>query len=349
MSELIVGDEVIEISSQYSESAHQYFTDIFYRLPLNTQRSYKSDLNSYSLFCQVNDLPSLTSNMITTEESIKAYVSSMCRSQLTHNTIVHRMTTLSKFMSIAKLPDPLKHSEYLRDFIKLEMREHDIYNRAKQAPALTLDILNSINDNVVPDTLLDIRDLALINVMFDGLLRADEVISIQLKHINFEKQSLLIPRSKTDQQGRGSIRHISNTSLAYISDYLHEANLSMKLQSEKDPTGINKGILFRSLSPKGTSLLPYDENTTRVKDMKKLNYTTLYRALKRIAQKAGITLEISAHSPRVGGAVSMAEANISMNKIQDAGGWKSAAMPARYTEQANIGSGMAELSEKFKR
>jgi integrase len=230
------------------------------------------------------------------------------------------------------------------------MQEHDIYNKAKQAPALTLEILTTINENVIPDTLLDIRDLAMINIMFDGLLRADEVVAIQLKHINYQKNSLLVPKSKTDQQGRGSNRHISNTSLSYISDYLAEANLIMQTdKSSNDTSRINKGILFRSLSPKGTSLLPYDESPTRVKNMQKLNYSTIYRALKRIAQKAGITLDISAHSPRVGGAVSMAEANISMTKIQDAGGWKSSAMPARYTEQANMGSGMAELAKKFER
>lgn len=338
--------------SKHSSAVDQYFNDIFYRLPANTQRAYKSDLNHYLNFCQVNNFPGLTNNISTTEVSIKSYVSSMCHSQLSHNTIVHRMATLTKFMSIAKLPDPLKSSEYLRDFIKLEMQEHDIFNKAKQAPALTLEILTAINNSVIPDTLLDIRDLAMINIMFDGLLRADEVVAIQLKHINHEHNSLLVPRSKTDQQGRGAKRYISNTSLSYISDYIEEANLCVKTQQSKglaDVTRINKGILLRALSPKGTSLLPYDERPTRLKDMQKLNYSTVYRALKRIAKKADVTLELSAHSPRVGGAVSMAEANISMKKIQDAGGWSSAAMPARYTEQANLDSGMAELGKKFHR
>ena len=255
-------------------------------------------------------------------------------------------------MSIVKIPDPLKQSEYLRDFIKLEMQEHEVFNVANQAPALTLDILNQINDSVIPDTLLDIRDLAMINMMFDGLLRADEVASVQLQHINHLKRCLLVPRSKTDQTGKGSKRYISQTTLAYVSDYIGEANFNQKTNQNKtseDRTKITKGILFRALSPKGTSMLTYDEKQTRVKDMKKLDYTTIYRALKRIANKAGVDVSVTAHSPRVGGAVSMAEANVSMTKIQKSGGWKSAAMPARYTEQADIGSGMGELAEIFKR
>jgi site-specific recombinase XerD len=352
MTELSLMDLNVSVPSEHKASANRYFTDIFSRLPANTQRSYKSDLKSYYQFCFLNDMPGLTPDIDQTEISIKSYVSSMCQSQLAYNTIVHRMATLSKFMSIAKLPDPLKQSEYLRDFIKLEMQDHDIFNRAKQAPALRLEILTEINNNVIPDTLIDVRDLAMINMMFDALLRADELSSVQMKHIQYDKYRLLVPKSKADQSGKGSYRYISNTSLAYISDYINEANLDQKSQMEKhtsDTTRINKGILFRALSPKGTSMLPYDESVTRIRDMKRLDYTSVFRALKRIARKAGVELEISGHSPRVGGAVSMAEAGISTNKIQKAGDWKSAEMPARYTEQANTGSGMEELSKAFER
>ena len=83
--------------------------------------------------------------------------------------------------------------------------------------------------------------------------------------------------------------------------------------------------------------------------MKKLDYKSIYRALKRIAKKADVQIPISAHSPRVGGAVSMAEANIPTTKIQEAGGWKSVAMPARYTEQATVDHGMGQLADLFDR
>ena len=96
-------------------------------------------------------------------------------------------------------------------------------------------------------------------------------------------------------------------------------------------------------------MLRYDESIKRLSDMPKLDYTTIFRALKRIAKKGNVELEITGHSPRVGAAVSMAEAGVSTNKIKKAGDWKSEIMPARYTEQANIGSGMEELAEIFQR
>lgn len=352
MTELSLQDLNVTVSSEHIKTANKYFTDIFNRLPANTQRSYKSDLKHYYQYCFVNNYPGLTPDINVTEQSIKTYVTSMCESQLAYNTIVHRMATLSKFMSIANLPNPLKQSEYLRDFVKLEMREHDIFNRANQAPALRLRDLEYINNHVIPDTLLDIRDLAMINMMFDGLLRADEVSAVQLKHIDHQHNKLLIPKSKSDQSGKGNFRYISNTTLTYVADYIDEANFNNKTQQPKasdDLTRINKGILFRAISPKGTSVLPYDESKTRLKDVKRLDYTSIYRSLKRLAKKSGIELSITGHSQRVGAAVTMAEAGISEKKIQDAGGWKSSVMVAKYTEQADLESGMSKIADIFNR
>lgn len=347
-----LADLNVIVPEHHRESANKYFSDIFNLLPANTQRSYKSDLKQYYDFCFANDMPGLTPDIDLTETSIKAYVMAMCESQLAHNTIVHRMATLSKFMAVAKFPNPLKQSEYLRDFIKLQMKAHDIYARANQAPALRLRDLEEINNNVIPDTLLDIRDLAMINMMFDGLLRADEVAPVQLKHIYYKENKILVPTSKTDQSGVGSLRPVSNTTLAYVSDYISEANIDRKTQQDKlknDPTRINKGILFRPLSPKGTTLLPYDESITRLADMPKIAYVNIYKSLKRIAKKGGVYIPISGHSPRVGAAVTMAENNISIKEIQEAGDWKNPDMPARYTEQAQVESGMSKMFDIFKR
>jgi site-specific recombinase XerD len=351
-NELTLKDLNVIVPNHHREKADKYFSQIFNRLPPNTQRSYKSDLKSYYQFCFLNDMPGLTQDVEQTEISIKAYVTAMCQSQLTHNTIVHRMSTLSKFMSIANLTNPLLKSEYLRDFIKLEMRDHDIYNRANQAPALRVSDLEYINENLKIDTLLDIRDLAMVNMMFDGLLRADELASVQIKHIDHMAHKLFVPTSKSDQSGAGQNRYISDTTLNYVSDYINESNIVSKTGKEKnkdDKTRINKGILFRSFHSKGTCIEQYNESATRIKDMVTLNYTSIYRALKRVANKAGIDIAVTGHSQRVGAAVSMAEAGVSTKEIQDAGGWKGPLMVAKYTEQANIESGMSKIAKKFNR
>lgn len=326
-----------------NESLEKYFNDIFKRLPKNTQRAFNSTYRSYAFFCSVNNLISFSETMSVTEESVKKYVTSMCESQLSFKTVKTRISILSKLIALAELKNPIKESEYLKDFIRLELQEFDIYNRAKQAPALRLEDLEKINSTVIPENLLDIRDLALVNVMFDGLLRADDVARVQIKHIDFKQNRLLVEKSKNDQAGAGSYRYISDISLSYISDYLTEANEG---KLEGDPRSIRKGILFRATSPKGTSLRDYDESVTRTGLMTKLNYTTIYRAIKRIAQKAELDFDISGHSMRVGGAVSLAEDGQSIVDIKNAGGWKTDTQPARYIEQARIENGMSVLARK---
>ena len=70
-----------------------------------------------------------------------------------------------------------------------------------------------------------------------------------------------------------------------------------------------------------------------------------------IAQRLpGISENITPHSGRVGGAVSLAEDGASLPELQLAGGWQSPEMPGHYTKQANVKrGGMAKLSAKRKR
>lgn len=96
-------------------------------------------------------------------------------------------------------------------------------------------------------------------------------------------------------------------------------------------------------------MLKYDESVTRSSEMQKLDRVSIYRAIKRLGKKANIDTAFSAHSPRVGGAVSLAESGASTKEIQRAGDWKTVETPARYTEQAKMGCGMKELANSINR
>ena len=116
-----------------------------------------------------------------------------------------------------------------------------------------------------------------------------------------------------------------------------------------DLRGLHKGVLFRRLTNHKTALLPFDENIPSHK-ANVLNYSSVYRIWQRIAQRAGISENITPHSGRVGGAVSLAEDGASLPELQLAGGWQSPEMPGHYTKQANVKrGGMAKLSAKRKR
>jgi hypothetical protein len=56
---------------------------------------------------------------------------------------------------------------------------------------------------------------------------------------------------------------------------------------------------------------------------------------------------VSGHSTRVGAAQDLAELDIDLAAITQAGGWKSTRMPLQYAEKINaVRSGMARAAEK---
>ena len=273
---------------------------------------------------------------------------------LAYRTIKRRLSALSKFLGIAKLPNPIIQSVYLRDFVRLSLIENRKFQLShNQAVPLTIDLLDEINNKIIPDTLLEMRDLTIMNLMFDALLRADELVRVCAEHISRRNNALLVVTSKSDQSGKGSHRYISTSTINMVDEYISEANFDAKTQNERlidDPRRINKGILFRRVSNRGHALLPYDEQSADSSLQSILDYSSVYRIWKRVADRAGIKDNITPHSGRVGGAVSLAENGATLPELQLAGGWQSPEMPGHYTQQANVKrGGMAKLSEKFKR
>lgn len=343
-------------TSQFSSSdknVESYYQDIFTKLPYNTQRAYISDYNEFAIFCKQAGLSGFKNDFEHNEVCIKQYVEALCRSPLAYRTIKRRLSALSKFLGVAKLPNPIIRSAYLRDFIRLSLIENRKFRLShKQAVPLTIDMLEQINNAIIPDSLLELRDLAIINLMFDALLRADELVRVCIEDISARNNTLLVVSSKSDQSGQGQYRYVSSSTISMVQEYINEANLDPKTKATRlssDLRGLHKGVLFRRLTNHKTALLPFDENIPSHK-ANVLNYSSVYRIWQRIAQRAGISENITPHSGRVGGAVSLAEDGASLPELQLAGGWQSPEMPGHYTKQANVKrGGMAKLSAKRKR
>lgn len=343
-------------TSQFSSSdknVESYYQDIFTKLPYNTQRAYINDYNEFAIFCKQAGLSGFKNNFEHNEICIKQYVEALCRSPLAYRTIKRRLSALCKFLGVAKLPNPIIRSAYLRDFIRLSLIENRKFRLShKQAVPLTIDMLEQINNAIIPDSLLELRDLAIINLMFDALLRADELVRVCIEDISARNNTLLVVSSKSDQSGQGQYRYVSSSTISMVQEYINEANLDPKTKAirlSSDLRGLHKGVLFRRLTNHKTALLPFDENIPSHK-ANVLNYSSVYRIWQRIAQRAGINENITPHSGRVGGAVSLAEDGASLPELQLAGGWQSPEMPGHYTKQANVKrGGMAKLSAKRKR
>ena len=162
------------------------------------------------------------------------------------------------------------------------------------------------------------RDSAIIRTMSNGLLRISEVGQIHCEHITTRENgsgTLLIPRSKTDQEAEGREVYLQKRTIKAIEKY-------------QRLSGVCEGPLFRRIYQNckmGNAAI----GITAVRDM-----------IKDVAAKAQIDVTgISGHSFRVGTAQSLVEGKATMPQLQTAGRWKDTRMPARYTEKEELAHG----------
>ncbi|MYF98876.1 tyrosine-type recombinase/integrase [Candidatus Poribacteria bacterium] len=165
-----------------------------------------------------------------------------------------------------------------------------------------------------------LRDSAMIRLMSDCLLRVSEVVAVNCGH--FKQNTLLVERSKTDQEGSGVALYVTSDTRKVIRRY-------------REKSGITRGALFRPVR-RGDHIQPG-----------RLTDVSARRIIKQRAANAGVDGFISGHSLRVGSAVSLAKAGASVVDLQVAGRWKNSQMPAHYAraEMAERGA-IARFKEK---
>ena len=174
----------------------------------------------------------------------------------------------------------------------------------------------------------DLRDIALLTVAYDTLARRSELVALEVSDLTFAEDgsgTVLIRRSKTDAEGQGSLRYLAPDTVTTLKRWLFEA-------------GISEGRIFRSIQ-KGEYV------------RESLEAGSVPRIFKAMAANAGlpedIVAKLSGHSARVGAAQDMVAAGLEVTEVMQAGGWKTPAMVARYSEHLQARRGAAaKLAEK---
>ena len=156
-------------------------------------------------------------------------------------------------------------------------------------------------------SLAGLRDAAIIAVASDALLRVSEISALDVQDVNLGEQTMLIRRSKTDQEGAGFLQFLGKPTVERVRAWLLGASLT-------------EGALFRPVHKSG-----------RLRKGR-LTERSIRRIIIRRARDAGVEGRISGHSLRVGSAQSLATAGASLVEMQLAGRWQSPVMPGRYAQ-----------------
>ena len=225
------------------------------------------------------------------------------------------MCGLSAIHKLNRFDDPTKDPD-----VTLEMRRmhRKLGRSSSQAGSINADTLDKLL-LATDDSIRGIRDRALLLVAYDTLCRRSELVSLQVKDVKInikngiETSSILLRKSKTDQDSTGKWLHLSQ-----------RAHLALAEWIKKLPEG--QEMLFCGLN----RALDFSAN---------IGAGQINRIYKRIARKAGLNESeiegISGHSMRVGAAQDLLNSGASMPIIMQRGRWSKTDTVMRYLEHSN--------------
>jgi len=286
----------------------------------NTLRAQKADGAIFQAFCEGRGEPFLPAD----PQIIRAFIEHEVNSGKKPATVRRYIATIGRAHIGAGLLNPCSG-----EVVRLGLKKMGRETSARQAQARALgwneikEFIGSAGKGLRAD-----RERALLCVAYETLARRGELVALEVRDIEFWPNGTgqaLIRRGKTDALGRGRVAYLSRETVKWLMIWLEHAK-------------IEEGAIFRRLIGRdqiGEALHP----------------GSIAPIFKRVAQWIGMparfVAEVSGHSTRVGAAQDLAELDIDLGAITQAGGWKSTRMPLQYAEKINAArSGMARAAKE---
>ena len=277
----------------------------------NTKRGYRSDWADFVSWCEKYRRAALPASA----DTVAYYLAD--RSQdLKTSTLKRRLATIAEAHRAAGLESPTKHTQVRYVWAGI-CREKGVA-QGHMKPTLTRHIREMISH--LPDSLLGVRDRALILLGYAGAMRRSELVGLDVTDLAIAEEGLvvLIRKSKTDQMGVG--RKIG------IPFGEHPETCPVKaVQAWIDHAFVDEGPLFRSVNKHGHVMAH------------RLSDQVVADVVKRSLLAAGKSARMyAAHSLRAGLITQAAMAGVSERAIQDQSGHKSLAVMRRYIRDGSL-------------
>ncbi len=278
----------------------------------STIRAYRVDYQDLIKFCSKRNSQALPAQ----PQLVAEYIQKLTGSGRSSASIRRAIAGIATIHKLNRLTDPTKDPDVI-----LEMRRmHRKLGRAShQAQAVTANILDKLI-TATEDGIRGVRDRALLLVAYDTLCRRSELTALQTEDVEntvidgVERMTILIRRSKTDQESSGRRLHVGEKTKKALEEWM--GRLDGK-----------HGQLFRGVN-RAQKITPT------------LGASQINRIYKRIAINAGIKQNlingISGHSMRVGHAQDLVNSGASMPIIMSKGRWSKTDTVMRYVEHLDF-------------
>ena len=281
----------------------------------STIRAYKADFIQFIEFCKERNEDALPAK----PQLVTDFIAQLSDDNRRSASIRRAICGISTIHKLNRLDDPTKDPDVVLEMRRMHRKLGRSCSQAGSINAGTLDKLLLATD----DSIRGIRDRALLLVAYDTLCRRSELVSLQVKDVKIntkngiETSSILLRKSKTDQDSTGKWLHLSQRAHQALVEWMKE----LPEGQEYLMVGIDRGGRI-SLSNIGSG--------------------QVNRIYKRIAWNAGldkmVIQGISGHSMRVGAAQDLLNSGASMPIIMQRGRWSKTDTVMRYLEHSGCPS-----------
>ena len=277
----------------------------------NTRRAYASDWDDFARWCQPYAFVPLPAR----PETVALYLTALADA-LKPSTLGRRLATISQVHQAAGHETPTTTAPVR--LVWAGIRRAKGTGQQGKAPAITAEIGRMVD--TLDERLLGVRDRALLLIGFAGAFRRSELVGLDVGdvHAGHDGLTILIRKSKTDQEGQGrkvGIPYGSHPHTCPVRAYL----------AWIEKCGLTEGALFRSVNRHGTL------------QAGRLSDRAVALIVKRAAEKAGLNPDkYAGHSLRAGLATSAAQAGVSERAIMAQTGHKSVMVARRYIRDGSL-------------
>lgn len=278
-----------------------------------TKSAYESDFRHFSNWCESRDLPLLP----TTTAVVDLYLTAHAQT-LRPSTLGRRLVSISRVHQAAGLPSPTSGVD-VRETLRGIRNEQGTATK-QAAPLLTNDVSRMVAA-ISTDTLIGLRDRALLLVGFAGAFRASELGTLHVSDMGTTTGAGVIftlRKSKTDQAGAGH-----QIAIPYGAD--EDLCPIRAVRAWLKAAHIIRGAIFRGV-----------DRYNNVQDASISRHGVVY-VIRRSAKRAGLDAEsFSGHSLRAGLATSAALGGASVWSIKKTTRHKSDKMVGEYVRTAEL-------------
>jgi site-specific recombinase XerD len=276
----------------------------------STRAAYRADFAAFSAWCNARGLCPMPAD----PRTVAWHISAIATEGLGVSSIGRRLAGIAYAHKLSRQPNPCTAEDVK---VILAGIRRTLGTAPKRKAAATAERVRAMLD-ACPNTMIGLRDRALLALGFAGAFRRSELVALRVEDLTEcpDGYRVLIRRSKTDQTGEGHEivipRGLKIRPVEAVQTWLQAA-------------GITDGILFRAVRRAG-----------RVKPGG-LRGHVVALIVKRYAEQAGLDpAEFSGHSLRAGFVTSAAETGASILKIQEVSRHKSVDVLSGYVRRVDM-------------